>query len=178
MKDVVRGHVKKKRKTRDLKPIVYLRFNIRSKGKPKIVTLKALLDSGASASLIDKQHCKKLRAKPLKEGKETVWTTPAGNVSTNAKTRAKFIMTELHYDRAIQWDLHVAPSLGSYDVILGRDFMQDLGIDILNSECTIQWDGASIPMKDTDDKASEMFHIGDTASVDEATNRLKSILDA
>jgi hypothetical protein len=42
---------KKKCKTCDLKPIVYVRFNT-SLGKPKPVTLRALLDSGRSGSLV------------------------------------------------------------------------------------------------------------------------------
>ena len=44
LKDLIRGGPQtKKRKTADLKPIVYLRFNSRHAGKPKVVTLKALL---------------------------------------------------------------------------------------------------------------------------------------
>ena len=176
--DFIRGHdnVNKKRKLRDLKPIVFLRFNSRAAGKPKVVTLKALLDSGASASLIAKEHTSKLKIKPLK-GKETVWTTPAGPVVTATKCRTKFLFGELHPDRAIEWDLHVAPTLGSYDVILGRDIMQDLGIDLLSSSDTIAWDGAEIPMKD-EGSSGDLFHIKDSKSVDDATERLKSILDA
>jgi hypothetical protein len=59
---LIRGHgkpKKKKRKLSDLKPIVYVRFNT-SLGKPKPVTLKALLDSGGSGSLVTQEYAKKL----------------------------------------------------------------------------------------------------------------------
>jgi hypothetical protein len=57
----IQGHKppKKKRKTCNLKPIVHVRFNT-SLGKPKPVTLKALLDSGGSGSLVTEEFARKL----------------------------------------------------------------------------------------------------------------------
>ena len=50
--NLVRGRSPpKKRKLTDLKPIVFVRFNTRM-GKAKPITLKCLLDTGASGSLI------------------------------------------------------------------------------------------------------------------------------
>jgi hypothetical protein len=49
---------KKKRKTCNLRPIVHVRFNT-SLGKPKPVTLKALLDSSGSGKLVTEEFaCK------------------------------------------------------------------------------------------------------------------------
>jgi Aspartyl protease len=70
---------KKKQKIKDLKPIVFVRLNSRM-GKAKPVTLKCLLDTGASGSLISKEHAKKLCHKKLEEGTQTVWTTPGGGL--------------------------------------------------------------------------------------------------
>ena len=60
-------------------------------------------------------------------------------------------MPDLHDNRAIEWKVHVTKSLGAYDMIIGRDMMDDLGIDI---------------------------RIHDSGQVAEAADRIKGILDA
>ena len=55
--NLVRGQPpRKRRKTIDLKPIVYVRFNSRL-GKAKPITLRCLLDTGASGSLVAQKAC-------------------------------------------------------------------------------------------------------------------------
>ena len=44
---------------RDMRPLAFVRLNT-SLGKPKPVTVRALLDSGASESLVTKEFVKKL----------------------------------------------------------------------------------------------------------------------
>lgn len=177
--DLVRGHVQrpqKRRKTTDEKPIVFVKFNTRSKGKPKIVTIRALLDSGGSGTLVDAKFAKKL--KPLKgKSNGTVWTTPNGSFATTTKAKALFVLPELHDNRVIEWNVSVAPNLGVYDMIIGRDMLQDLGINLRFSDLTIEWDGAEIPFKDSDSRL-ESFFIQDSPAVDSAVERLKKILDA
>ena len=69
--DFVRGRKPtKKRKTVDVKPIVFITFNSR-KGKAKPIMLKALMDSGGSGTLVLSKHAKKLRCK--KTASKTVW---------------------------------------------------------------------------------------------------------
>ena len=46
-------------KDKDLQPMVFIRLNT-SLGKPTPVTIRALLDSGASESLVTAKHVKKL----------------------------------------------------------------------------------------------------------------------
>ena len=175
--NLVRGQQeppKKKRKLNDLKPIVFVRFNTRH-GKPKPVTLKALLDSGASSSLVTAQYAKKLRKA---KSNNVVWTTPAGELTTSGKCKAQFTLPELHDNRLIEYDLHITPNMGAYDMILGRDILSDLKINLQFSDNTVVWDQSSIPMKDPHSVEQEVYHIDDPASVNEATERLKSILDA
>ena len=63
--DLVQGRPNHKRqKTHDSKPIVFIRINTRL-GKPKPVTLRALLDSGGSGTLVSKQFTKNLPSKTL-----------------------------------------------------------------------------------------------------------------
>ena len=176
--DLIRGHQPRKRqKTVDKKPIVYIRFNTKSSGRPRPVTLRALLDSGASGCLVARKHAKKLKMKQLANS-QTVWTTPGGNLKTTEKCKGEFTIPELHDNRLIKWDLHISSNLGAYDMILGRDFMTDLGIDILFSSQEITWDDSTCPLKDADATLEESYHIREPNSTDSATSRLKKILDA
>jgi len=49
---LIRGHQPKRQKTEDLRPIAFVCFNA-SPGKAKPVTIKALLDSGASDTIVN-----------------------------------------------------------------------------------------------------------------------------
>ena len=117
----------KKKKCGDCKPIVFIRFNTRM-GKAKPVTIKALLDSGGSGSLVSEKYASKLRMK--KQASKTIWTTPGGTMTTSVKCQAQFTMPELFDNWVIEWDLYVAQNMGAYDMIIGRDLLTDLGIDI------------------------------------------------
>lgn len=135
--------------------------------------IKALLDSGASGTLLAKKYTSKLR---IKTDKKTVWSTPAGEMKTASKTRVQFTIPELHDNRAIEWNVHVAEKLGNYDMIIGRDILQDLGIDLSFSQKQIEWDESQIPFKDADATFDEAYFIPD--GLEEAAERMKRILDA
>ncbi len=167
----------KRQKTEDLKPIVFVRLNSRSSGKAKPITLKALVDTGGSSSLVTAKHVTKL--KRLKDNnKKTVWTTPAGELHTTERVRTQFTIPELHDNRMLKWDLHVTKDLGIFDMIIGRDIMRDLGMDVKFSTNTIEWDNSEIPLRDSESTVQEHFHITESDSMSDATDRLRSILDA
>ena len=128
----------------DLRPMTFVRFNT-SLGKPKPVTVKCLLDSGASGSLIKSKFTKKLRKK--KSSSSTVWTTPAGPMTTTSTVKGLFTIPELQEKQLIEWPLHVVDDMGAYDMIIGRDVMSFLGIDILFSEKVVTWNGKELPFK-------------------------------
>ncbi len=174
----IRGHSKpvKKQKTQQLKPLAFVRFNTRGAGKPKPVTIKVLFDSGGSGTLVTAKYAKKLKLKKTNSTQQ--WVTPAGEMKTTKKAIAQFTIPELHDNRLLQWDVHVTKNLGAYDMIIGRDLMEDLGIDILFSEQRIEWDGHDMPFKDIDDDPHTSFYIQDAGPVDEELERLKDILDA
>jgi transposase InsO family protein len=179
---LVRGHQQsqpspKKQKTKDVRPLAYVRFNSRL-GKAKPITLRCLLDTGASGSLIAAKHATKLRAKEL-PGQKTVWTTPGGELTTSKKCQCTFLMPEFHRDRVIEWDINISSmDLGAHDMIIGRDILQGLGIKFDFTDLTIEWDGAIIPMRDADSMRNETFYIHEPDSIVEATERIKNILDA
>ena len=112
------------------------------------------------------------------KAKAVKWTTPAGDVTTTTTVIAEFRMTELHEDKDIVWYCHVTKSLGNYDMIIGRDLLEFLGIDTRFSNQTVAWDYATIPFKDTWDDENSMFHINEPDHLVEATDRLKRILEA
>ena len=69
--DLIDGQRKprKLRKTKDLRPMAFVDLATRSAGKPKPITIKALLDSGGSGTLVSKAVATKLKS--LKEN--TPW---------------------------------------------------------------------------------------------------------
>jgi len=140
------------------------------------VTVKALLDCGGSGSLIAEKFTKKLRVQTKKNG--TTWTTAAGQMRTDTMCKAQFVLPELYDDRLIEWDLHIAKSLGNYDMIIGQDLLTELGINILFQEQVVTWDDATIPMKDRDATMADSYFIKEEGAIDEATDRIKKILDA
>jgi hypothetical protein len=126
--DLVRGHKKqpnKRRKTVDEKPIVYVKFNTRRAGKAKVVTLRALLDSGGSGTLVKHQYAHKLKAIKDPKSSKTTWSTPNGDFSTTKQVNGCFVIPELHDNRVIEWKMHVTKDLGAYDMIIGRDMLQE-----------------------------------------------------
>ena len=86
--------------------------------------LKALLDSGAGASLIVEKHCKQLKTAKEKASFKTV----AGKFHTAGVVKTAFQLTELNPTAKIEYKLHVANTLGVYDMIIGIDILKSLGI--------------------------------------------------
>ena len=105
----------------DLRPVAFVRLNT-SLGKPTPVTIRALLDSGASESLVTEKYVTKLRVRDA-QTPTTVWTTPAGEMKTRSKVKAQFTMPELQEKKLVEWNFHVAENMGAYDMIIGRDIL-------------------------------------------------------
>ena len=178
---LIHGHRSKRQRTgyideRDKRPIAFVRLNTR-RGKAKPVTVRALLDSGASETLVCKKYTKKLKVKTL-QGKSTTWATPGGSLTTNRQVKCQFTIPELHDDKLIEWNVHVTKDLGSYDMIIGRDILQFLQIDIRFSSMEVEWDSATIPFKYHDATPLDAYFVKEPDVIDNATERVKKILDA
>jgi hypothetical protein len=100
-----------------------------------------------------------------------------GNFRYKGTVRAQFILPELHDDRMIEWEFHVTPSLGGYDMIIGRDVLEDLGIDLKFSAHEIEWDFATVPFKDAGSIKNSSFHIEEAESLMEYLYSAQKILD-
>ena len=59
-------------------------------------------------------------------------------------------MSELSLRKKIDWTFHVDESTEQpqYDMIIGDDILQELGIDLNYSTKTIVWEQTEVPMKD------------------------------
>jgi hypothetical protein len=124
--------------------------------------------------LVNKKHAQKLKALKMAG---TVWSTPAGEMETRQKCRAQFTIPELHDNRLIEWNVHLTKDLGSYDMIIGRDIIQDLKIIINYSTQTIIWDDVDIPLKERD-SGTTAYHVHEPVAVEQSNSRLRGILDA
>ena len=118
------------------------------KGKEKWETAQVLIDSGASATIISKEFVKKLQ---IKKKTATSWGTAAGTFNTTGKVNLEIQFLELSLSTAVvHMESHVHKGqLASYNMILGRNDLTELGIDIKFSTQSIEWPhmNVTIPMK-------------------------------
>ena len=83
--------------------------------------------------------------------KSNNWTTKAGSFKTNRKVTCQFTLVEFQEGKDISWTMYVDESdsrLNSYDMIIDRDLLHELGIDLLFSLGVMKWDNATVPMRD------------------------------
>ena len=112
--------------------------------------MKILFDSGCAATLVNHQLVNDL--KQTREGK-TKWRTKAGKFTTTNKCNITFKLPAFYEHREITWNCYVDTTknnLSHYDLIIGRDLMHEIGINILFKDAEIEWDGATIPMQSLD----------------------------
>ncbi len=174
-------HKRKRRKLQSISPILFVSFPIqRNKSnkknrKQKHRILKALVDSGASSSLIVKKHTNGMPVKAEKEANQ--WNTAAGVLKSSAKTKSlEFSLPELQSTRKIRKSFHVVDmEVNHYDMIIGRDLMTSIGLDVRGSDQSIQWDDAILPWRNIDVTHDEVYL---ATPQDEQIKRLTEILDA
>ena len=175
---------KKKQKSEHLSSITlaYLHAK-RGIKKPKHVKrLRVLFDSGCSATLVNVSAVRKLKKKL---DKTTKWTTKAGSFKTTQTCKLKFILPEFHANCEIHCKAYVEDFLRScYDIIIGRDLLHELGVDLLFSQATMVWDNAEVPMRSldyfdqqsVDDMENEIMYLHDPLTTE--AERIQTILDA
>ena len=108
---------------------------------------RVLFDSGCSSTLINKRfvkHWKKTELKPIK------WSTKAGSFKTKRSCAIEFTLPAFHEHRKISCVAYVDESHHescNYDMIIGRDIMHSLGINLLFDTAEITWDNAKVHMQ-------------------------------
>ena len=114
---------------------------------------RVLFDSGCSATLINKKfirHWKKTRTSSTK------WSTKAGSFKTKRKCEITFTLPAFHANRDIHCNAYVDEShheSSNYDMIIGRDIMHALGINLLFDTAEISWDNAKVHMQSPENLA-------------------------
>ena len=180
-KMVIQTKSKKKLKHEHFSPIIFVKLVIPAgkKGRQsKTRLVKDLVDSGASESILAKAKSDKLPVKNTK--KERQWYTAAGVLTTNTKIATSFSFPELHAYKLINQSLHVVDlNIDRYDMIIGRDLIWSLGVDIHGVDMTIHWDNSVVPWRDIDSTAKDVFAVSQhNAPFNAETKIMKPILDA
>ncbi len=146
-----------------------------SKNNRKL-SVKCLLDSGCSATIARKSVVTKVSTNTDSEQ----WHTAAGTFTTAGKSEVKLQLTELSPTAILEESVHVTDQdLGQYDIIIGRNTMNRLGLDLMFSTNTVVWPSRDIeiPMKPMQNNSlRENFFIKDPKTVQESSERLSSIL--
>jgi len=89
------------------------------------------------------------------------------------------MLPELSETRIVEWKMHVVDNTTmNYDIIIGRDILEELGIVIDFKTKQITWDEVSVPMRSMNTIQQEGYYIHDSDLVAEAIARTKKILDA
>ena len=114
-----------------------------------------------------------------KTNQERKWSTAAGVLTTNTKTATIFSFPELHANKLINQSLHVVDiNIDRYDMIIGRDLIRSLGIDIHGADMTIHWDNATIPWRYIGSITKDVFALSQhNAPFNSETKRMKRTLD-
>ena len=109
--------------------------------------LRILFDSGCGTTIINQAVTAGLTKTKVKS---STWKTKSGSFVTDHVCNITFKMTLFHKHRDITWKAHVDPAdheLCKYDLIIGRDLLLELGIDLQFSKASIIWDHAEITMQ-------------------------------
>ena len=147
-------------------------------GKTSMRLLRALFDSGGSATMIH-QRCLPRGCEPTILTNQITSNTIAGNFVSKKSVFLKEI-TLPEFDRNKKIDGQGAFVFGgdcNYDVILGRDFLMNAGIDIRFADNKIQWMNLTVDMKGNEN--AEIVHTGQDDVPDiTKDNYVATILDA
>ncbi len=150
--------------------------------------LRTLLDSGTSATMLLRKHVEPGRISKYK-GNPVKWTTLGGVYTTKRKALMEFRLPEFSLNKTITWSCHVDettdPKFAQYDMIIGDDLMQELGIDLLYSKHLMVWENNEVAMKNRgllkDTKMTQhiyRMHVEDSPIIQKAEARKMKILDA
>ena len=124
---------------------------IQSKQNQTHNRLRVLLDSGCTATLINKKF---VRTFPTTKTNKVKWRTKTGVFKTTRKCDITFTLPAFHENRQIQVKAYVDESHAhnnSYDLIIGRDLLLSLGIDLKFSTGEMEWDNATVDMPQTEE---------------------------
>ena len=111
--------------------------------------LRGLIDSGSTGCIVRNEFIGDAK---LRKQTTSQWTTKGGNFTTTGTCALRFKLPDFSDHNIINFECHVDATRDGqntgYDIILGKDLQQAIGLDILNSTLTLRWEGIEIPMRD------------------------------
>ena len=132
--------------------IVYVKHKNSSGEELAQKLYRVLVDTGCSRSLVKLAKLPEGLFQDKRQVKETIWKTNAGMYTTKYEVPLNFTLPEFAPSKEIEFTLAVDDTEKSskYDMIIGRDLLQALGMDILFSTGRLSWDGITVPMKSSE----------------------------
>jgi hypothetical protein len=119
-------------------------------GYGTVVSMRALLDIGTTATIILREIVAKGRARTNTK-KRIKWKTLGGTFTTNYESLLDFKFPEISTSKVVTWQAHVDDKTSSkeaaYDMIMGMDSMASIGITVDCEQRCIRWGGTEIPLK-------------------------------
>jgi hypothetical protein len=119
-----------------------------SKGSKKYITYLALLDTGCSSSLIDAAIVDETFNATLSKTK-TKWTTQAGTFEMRGTVKMEqYIFPQFTNRRKVDSQFHMFWKCAedTYDVIIGRDILLEIGLTICYNKVKFIWDDIQVDM--------------------------------
>ena len=129
----------------DVKPVTIVELvNVRS-SKIRLKPYMALIDTGSARSHVKatiSHYGKVIKDQP------STFRTANGQFTSKLCSRMKFALPEFSKARQIEHVFHILPENSNlpYDMIIGRDLLRELKMDVLYSDNEVVWDDLRLPM--------------------------------
>ena len=100
------------------------------------------MESGANSSIVLEKHTQTLRHKNTKPVR---WSTQGGDFLTTHKINVELVLPELDAKKSVTWNFYMDDSQKNsrYDMIIGRDLLLELTLDLCLFVCTIKGNGGT-----------------------------------
>jgi len=108
---------------------------------------KGLIDTGCSKTLINKRVIPLETFNKTKINRPIRWSTNGGVFETQYELPVAFSLPEFNPHKHVEVTMSVDATSNNYDMILGRDCLEDMSLDILFSQNEIRWDDHSVPLR-------------------------------
>ena len=148
--------------------------------------LRCLIDSGSSESIILDEFIVGFAKQISKRDQQ--WMTKGGVFRTSARCAVPFCIVDFSTSKKVTWTFHVDSTTratqAGYDMIIGRDLLRKLGIDIKFSSGTLKWEDTEIPMREYGELRDRnaalhcYYAQDDVAATKQLTKRAVQILDS
>ena len=94
-----------------------------------------LLDTGSERSVVKAAHSQR---GIVTKGQTMKFQTPSGTFSSEKVTELEFALNEFSESRQVRWKFHVLPENSKlpYNIIISRDLMRKLKMDVLYTKKT------------------------------------------